>query len=156
MIKKNNKHWFFILFMLGVPLLCNAGQTGAELYQRCASCHLKTAQGVPAMFPPLTERFGPLAGKPAGRDYLVMVVNTGLIGNIEVNGTPYLNNMMPGQLLQHSDTAAVVNYLLETFNAKTLPKNWKPFTASEVESIKMRYPNANAQKVYELRKSAFK
>ncbi|MDC0004329.1 cytochrome c [Porticoccaceae bacterium] len=156
MIKKNDKRWLFILLMLGAPLLCNADQNGAELYQRCAGCHLKTAQGVPAMFPPLTERMGPLAGKTAGRDYLVMAVNTGLIGNLEINGSSYRNNMMPGQLLENADTAAVLNYLLEEFNAKTLPKNWKQFTEAEVALIKKRYPNANAQKVYELRKPAFK
>ena len=153
---KNYVRSFFLLLMLCAPLLCNADKTGPELYQRCAGCHLKTAEGVPSMFPPLTERLGKLAKTSAGRDYLVMVINAGLIGNLNVDGTPYLNNMMPGQLLSNSDTAVVLNYLLETFNGKTLPKNWKRFTEPEVESVKKRYLNANAQKVYELRKSAYK
>ena len=156
MIKKTDKRLLFIVLMLGTSLLCRADQSGADLYQRCAACHLKTAQGVPGMFPPLTERLGPLVDSSSGRDYLVMVVNTGLIGNFTINGSSYINNMMAGQLLDNADAAAVLNYLLDTFNRNTLPKYWKPFTESEVESIIVRYPNANAQNVYTLRKSVFK
>ena len=155
MIKNNDRRWLFILLMLGAPLLSNAEKKGTELYQRCAGCHLKTAEGVPGMFPPIKDRLGSLVKKSAGRDYLVMVINTGLIGNLKVDGASYFNNIMPGQLLENVETAAVLNYLLEEFNAKTLPKNWKQFTDAEVALIKKRYPNANAQKVYELRKSAY-
>ena len=155
-MKKGYVHSLLLCSILSISLTCKADKTGAELYQQCAGCHLKAAEGVPGMFPPLTDRLGALVKKSAGRDYLVMVINTGMVGNLKVDGTPYLNNMMPGQTLNNIDTAAVLNYLLEAFNVKTLPKEWSRFTESEIESIKTRYPNAKARDVYELRKSAFK
>ena len=141
------------LLLLSLAALNSQAETKAgQLYQPCAGCNLATAEGVPGMFPPLTERLGPLAGKSKGRAYLALVLEAGLIGDLKIDGNDYRHNMMPGQSLSAADSAAVLNYVLKHFNAKTLPKNWQPYTAAEIESIKQRYPNVDARKVYKMRR----
>lgn len=129
-------------------------ENGKQLFQRCVACHLATAQGVPGMFPPLTQRLGVLVESQAGRDYLVMVINTGIAGVIEVEGKTY-SNIMPAQAsgLRDESIASVLNYLLETFNKETLPADWELFSAREVRSIKERYPKANIQTIHQLRQT---
>lgn len=129
---------------------------GAKLYQRCAVCHLATAKGVPGMFPPLIQRLGPLASTQQGRDYLVMVVQAGLIGSIHIDGVTY-QGIMPaqGSAMKEESMAVVLNYLLENFNSNTLADNWQRFTSSEVASITSRYPKTSGQEVYVLRQAVF-
>lgn len=131
-------------------------ERGKSLYQPCAACHLATGKGVPGMFPPITQRLGMLAAKPKGRDYLVMLVQAGMMGSIVVEGVHY-RGYMPAQGLGMSDEdiASVINYVLDTFNAETLDKNWQLFSPSEVSAIKARYPDANGQQVYVMRQLVF-
>ena len=129
-------------------------ETGARVYQRCSACHLPTGEGVPGMFPPLTQRLGRLTATKAGREYLVMVIDAGMMGSIEADGVSY-RNVMPAQGggLRDEGLAAVLNYLLKTFNTETLPTDWTSFNAKEIASIKQRYPKANNQTVHQLRKA---
>ncbi len=131
-------------------------KTGEELYQRCAACHLDSGKGVASMFPPLTGRLGALNNTQLGRDYLVMVVEAGLVGSIQVEGSRY-QGFMPAQGLgmQDKDIASVLNYLLASFNAESLKENWSEFTGAEISAIKARYPAMSSQGVHTLRQSAF-
>lgn len=149
------------LFLL---LLMSALQSNAEhkditageaLYQRCAACHLKTAAGVPGMFPPLNERLGPMIRSQQGRDYLAMVIEAGLMGSINVEGLTY-RGIMPAQgaAMDNDEVAQLLNYILQTFNANSLEDNWQAYTKSEVADIKSRYPKATGRDVHTLRKSA--
>ena len=132
-----------------------APEKEAQLFQRCTACHLKTAQGVPGMFPPINQRLGALAGTEHGRDYLVMVLNNGLMGPITVDGRLYTNAMpAQGAALGDAGIASILNYLLTTFNTDTLPADWKRFDAEEVQAIKLRYADANNQTLQQLRQRA--
>lgn len=130
---------------------------GAELFKRCAACHLKSAQGVQGMFPPLVHRLGNVASSDAGRDYLVLVTDSGLSGTMTVDGIRY-TGLMPGQgpSLGDAGVASVLNYLLSNFNAETLPDDWQPFSEKEIVAIKKRYPSINNQEKQRLRQQLMK
>lgn len=129
---------------------------GADAYGRCAACHLADGTGVPGAFPPLGAHLGGLAGSAAGRDYLVMVVKSGLMGALEVGGVPY-QGVMPAQGAAFDDdtVAALLNYMITEFNGDGLPADWTPFLAAEVTAIAASHPGANPMSVYKLRGPAF-
>ena len=125
-------------------------------YQQCAACHLNTGAGVSGMFPSLTSRLGPLADTQKGRDYLVVVLQAGLMGRLSIEGGTY-QGVMPAQgpSLGDQGIASVLNYVLRRFNADTLNKEFNLFTAKEVAGIKGRHATANNQAILILRQSAF-
>ena len=144
-----------IVFM-GASQFVLAGGDGKQLYQRCAACHLATGEGVVGMFPPLKQRLAPLIQQPLGRDYLVMVIQAGLMGPITIDGQRY-QGVMPAQGagLQAQGIAEVINYLMTAFNADTLAAGWQPMAADEVTEILSRYPTTTAMGVHAIRKSVF-
>ena len=146
----------FLLMMVSLSSTAETHSVGEKHFKQCASCHLPSGAGVPGMFPPLTKRLGPLVGSQKGRDYLVMVIQAGLMGRLSIGGTAY-QGVMPaqGSSLGDDGVASVLNYTLQTFNVDTLSKKSRPFTTKEVASIKARYPNANSRDVYTLRQSIF-
>lgn len=127
---------------------------GAALYQRCAVCHQSDARGIPEQFPPLEKRLSALALHQPGRDYLVMVLETGLMGPIQVEGARY-DSVMPPQAAGLGDdgVATVLNYVLARFNQMTSSKAVQPYTAAEVGEIKGRYPNTTMRDTHALRQS---
>ncbi len=107
------------------------------------------------MFPPLARRLNPLAAEPLGRDYLVMVVASGLMGPLKVGDALYQGAMpAQGPALGDDGIAAVLNYVLEHFAAADQPAS-SPFTAQEVRSILARYPQAAAPDLLNLRQRVF-
>ncbi|HXA36753.1 MAG TPA: c-type cytochrome, partial [Steroidobacteraceae bacterium] len=75
----------------------DAATVGAAVFSsRCAVCHGPQAAGIPGSFPSLHEQVVAFAKIPQGRDYLVMVVTTGLMGPLKVGGVSY-NGVMPAQ-----------------------------------------------------------
>ena len=126
---------------------------GKAEYKRCAACHLKNGAGVPGSFPPLQDRLGPWIEPEAGRTYLILVVGIGLSGPIEVDGKTY-RGFMPGQRqsLTPEKIAAVLNYVLKSFNAKTLKEGWQPFTGPEVTSALQEYAEVDPFYVRDLRR----
>ena len=129
---------------------------GAKIYQRCAACHLPNGQGVPGAFPMLAGRVSGAAANDAGRDYLVMSVVTGLMGEIEVDGKT-IRGVMPAQAgLADADVAAVLNYTM------TLPPaaggnatKAKAFTAEEVAAIKAKFEKPTPNSIHSIREGAF-
>jgi len=106
---------------------------GREIFQtNCIICHQEDAQGLPGMYPPLADSIGHYVAIPAGRAYLVHVVSFGLNGRISVHRVTYDGVMYPWPQLSDEDVADVLNYVLTTFNAKLLPKTFKPLTAHQV------------------------
>jgi mono/diheme cytochrome c family protein len=102
-----------------------AADDGATIYKRCAACHLANGAGVPGAFPPLKTDVRKLAGTPAGRRYLALVVIRGVSGPITVDGKPY-RGMMPAQAgLNDAQVAAVLNHVVRSGSAK-------PFTPKEI------------------------
>ncbi len=127
---------------------------GAKAYKRCAACHLPSGKGVPGAFPPINERLTSLMATKEGRDYLVMVLNSGLMGPITVNGIQYRSVMQAqGAALKPKGIADVLNYIATTLS--TSSEAVETFTVEEVNQIKAEHPKFNANKVYGLRKAAF-
>jgi hypothetical protein len=105
-------------------------------FKRCAACHLPTGAGVPGAIPPLTEHVGRIAATPVGRAYLVSVVAVGLSGPIEVDGQAYSGVMPAQRTLQDPEVAAALNHLISSWSKGVVPKDWRPFTAEEVASVR--------------------
>jgi hypothetical protein len=92
----------------------------------CEGCHLPEAEGWPGLVPSLRGDYGRIAGVPGGRDYLMRV---------------------PGAAdapMSSSALAAVLNWLMDAYNADTRPAGFQPFTAEEVEGVR-RKPLDNPQ-----------
>jgi mono/diheme cytochrome c family protein len=118
-----------------------AAAAGAGVFaSRCAVCHGAQAAGIPGSFPSLHEQivaFGKIAD---GRDYLVMVVTTGLMGSLKVGGVSY-NGVMPAQSgLSDAEIAAVLSYL----SGATL-------SAADVTDARTRHTDKSAQATRALR-----
>jgi mono/diheme cytochrome c family protein len=127
-----------------------AGSAGAAVFaDRCAVCHGPQAAGIPGTFPSLHEQVVAFSKIPQGRDYLVMVVTTGLMGNIRLGGVNY-NGAMPAQSgLSEAEVAAVLSYL-----ASGLGENESGAVAlspTEVADARARHPDKSAQSTRALR-----
>lgn len=147
-----------VLAVMSPPAFAQAASAehGATIYQRCAACHLPNGQGVPGAFPALAGRVSAAAANDAGRDYLVMTVVAGLMGEIEVDGRK-IRGVMPAQAgLTDADIAAVLNHSI-ALPAPGAPsaKPPKAFTAEEVAAVKARHQNATPNAVHALRLDAF-
>ena len=80
----------------------------------CSGCHLADGSGLPPAIPDLRENLGFIISKDKGRGYLVRVPGS--------SSAP----------LDNSELAELINWLLEAFNAETLPNNFIPITSDEV------------------------
>jgi len=101
-----------------------AAPDGASLYGRCAACHTASGAGLPGAFPALNCDFRMMAARPEGRRYLALVVMTGLIGPLTVDGQSY-RNVMPAQSgLDAAAVAAVLNHV-----GTRIAHDGPPFTA---------------------------
>jgi mono/diheme cytochrome c family protein len=80
----------------------------------CMGCHLSDGSGGPPAVPDIRREMGCLLAIDGGREYLVQV---------------------PGAAqapISDAELAAVLNYMLDTFGAGTVPPAYAPFTAEEV------------------------
>ncbi|RDD60532.1 cytochrome c [Ferruginivarius sediminum] len=125
-----------LLATAAVSLTAAAAQ-GAEEGQaafeaKCAACHRPNGQGAPGLYPALLDRLGGYVELEEGRDYLVQLVSYGMYGKVKIDGVGY-NGIMPAfASWPDGKVADVLNYILDTFNADTLPADFEPFTAEEV------------------------
>jgi glucose/arabinose dehydrogenase len=102
---------------------------GRKVYlASCLICHQLNGQGAPGVFPPL-----------AGSDYLqgsveraIRVVIEGLSGEITVNGKRY-NNVMPPVVLDDTNTADVVTYVLNSWG-----NSLGPVTPEQVRAVRAK------------------
>ncbi|MGA2778945.1 MAG: cytochrome c [Steroidobacteraceae bacterium] len=150
-----------IVRALSIVLLTGAGvlrciaaplPAGATVFaNHCAVCHGPEAAGIPGSFPSLHEQIVAFAKTPAGREYLVMVLTTGLMGELQVGGNTY-HGVMPAQsTLSELEVAAVLNYLGSGLGKLKPPP--APIAASEVGEIRARHPDKSPQNTRALRPS---
>jgi mono/diheme cytochrome c family protein len=133
-----------------VPAIADDAATGASIFAgRCAVCHGPQAAGIPGSFPSLHEQIWAFAKTAQGRDYLVMVVTTGLMGELKVAAANY-NGVMPAQSgLSDGEVAAVLSYL-----ASNLGKNDSPspaLDANDVIEARARHTDKSPQSTRALR-----
>jgi mono/diheme cytochrome c family protein len=132
------------------PALADGGPKGADVFAaRCAVCHGPKAEGVPGSFPPLGAQIQAFAQSPAGRDYLVMVVSSGLIGSVSVAGATYQGAMPPQSMLSEVEVAAVLNYLASGLGKNSVVAH--PFDAPEIAAIRTRHLGITGPTVIGLR-----
>jgi mono/diheme cytochrome c family protein len=86
----------------------------------CSGCHMPDGTGLENVVPTLHDVTGRMAAEPAGRDYLVRVPG--------VSQAPINDHKL----------AEVINWVLTEFSGDTLPKDFKPFTVSEVARARSR------------------
>jgi len=109
-----------------------ASGPGKDAYTKyCLVCHQADGSGVPGMFPPL--KVGSWAGKDPKE--LVLIIEHGLSGKIEVNGKNF-NSAMPAQAqLTDQEIANVLTYIRSSFGNR--------FDAVDVETVRKIRKNAN-------------
>jgi mono/diheme cytochrome c family protein len=85
---------------------------------------------------------------PEGRDYLVMVVTTGLMGNLKVGGVSYLGVMPAQSGLSEAEVAAVLSFLASDRGKMT---GDAAITAADVSAIRASHPQKSPQITRSLR-----
>jgi mono/diheme cytochrome c family protein len=136
-------------FVAGVVLAGQAPPGGTVFANHCAVCHGPDAAGIPGSFPSLHEQIVGFAKIPAGREYLVMVVTTGLIGELNVGGTTYRGVMPAQSTLTEAEVAAVLNYLASGLGKAKAPPT--AFTVNEVMAVRARHADKSPQNTHSLR-----
>ncbi|MGC1810250.1 MAG: cytochrome c [Candidatus Binataceae bacterium] len=136
---KPGRHQWSIL--ISILLMLSFGGTahasGASVFAaNCAVCHQPDAKGVPGTYPALAGTIGNYVHSLAGRAYLVQVVSFGMNGAIVSDGADYNGFMQPWPQLSDAEIAAVLNYILTSFNPKILPADFKPYAAAEVRHLR--------------------
>jgi mono/diheme cytochrome c family protein len=89
----------------------------------CMGCHLADGSGAPPQVPDVRGEMGRLLAASGGREYLVQI---------------------PGAAtspISDRELAAVINYMLQTFSAATLPGGFAPFTEDEVKRRRPQWLN---------------
>ncbi|MGA2190001.1 MAG: cytochrome c [Steroidobacteraceae bacterium] len=123
--------------------------SGAGVFAaRCAVCHGPDAAGIPGSFPSLHEQIVAFAKTPQGRDYLVMVVTTGLMGDLKVDGVSYRGVMPAQSVLSEAEVAAVLTYLAGDRGKDT---GAPVLSAADVAEARARHPDRSAQSTRALR-----
>jgi mono/diheme cytochrome c family protein len=121
--------------------------SGAEVFAgHCAVCHGPEAAGIPGSFPSLHEQVVGFGRTPPGREYLVMVVTTGLMGELKVAGVTYRGVMPAQSMLSEAEVAAVLSYLASDRGTDAVA-----LTAADVAAARARHPERSAQGTYALR-----
>lgn len=92
--------------------------TRADYLLHCSGCHLPDGRSVPPDVPTLQDEIGRIVSLPEGRNYIVRVPGAAQ--------TP----------LNDKELAAVLNWVLAEFNAKTLPADFTPLTENEVREAR--------------------
>ena len=148
-------HRYSIGLLLTLSAAANGALAGpapagsAVFANHCAVCHGPDAAGIPGSFPSLHEQIVGFAKIPAGREYLVMVVTTGLMGELNVGGTTY-HGVMPAQsTLTEAEVAAALNYLASGLGKAKSPPT--AFTVNEVIAVRARHPDKSPQNTHSLR-----
>ncbi|MEO2032071.1 MAG: cytochrome c [Planctomycetaceae bacterium] len=111
-----------LVIILAVLLLSGGVEAADDAQMRyllhCRGCHLANGSGVPPEVPSLVDEIGRLVASPAGREYVVRV---------------------PGvsqSALDDEDLAVVLNWILETFNADTLPADFRSYSSDEIAAAR--------------------
>ena len=103
------------LAVLLLPGVVDAADDAQARYLlHCRGCHLANGSGLPPDVPTLVDEIGRLVASPAGREYVVRVPGVSQAA------------------LDDEDLAVVLNWILETFNADTLPADFRSYSAGEI------------------------
>tara|TARA_B000000460_G_scaffold21205_1_gene13900 strand:+ start:207 stop:617 length:411 start_codon:yes stop_codon:yes gene_type:complete len=107
-----------VLLLSGIVDAADDAQ--ARYLLHCRGCHLANGTGVPPDVPTLVDEIGRLVATPVGREYVVRVPGVSQSG------------------LDDEGLAVVLNWILETFNADTLPAKYRPYSAGEIAEARRK------------------
>ena len=105
-----------MLFMLSNSVFAASPRINYLLY--CSGCHRPTGEGSPPNVPTLHNELGEMISVQEMRGYLARVPGS--------NNAP----------ISDAELTGVINWLLEEFNAETLPKNFKKLSLKEVRNAR--------------------
>lgn len=108
--------------LAGGPAVAAEPETHYAL--RCGGCHLPQGVSPPlGRIPPLKNVVGHFARLPEARRYIV---------NVPGIATAQLGD---------NETAALLNWVIDTYAGTSLPDDFRPFTAEEVAALRRRPPD---------------
>lgn len=108
---------------------------GAKLYEaHCMACHQPDGNGAEGLAPPLAGVLAKRAQSTNGREYLAQVLVSGMIGKITSRGVKY-DGAMPAATLSDEELAAVMGYVLTTFNGVSQPMPLELFAAARARAL---------------------
>lgn len=102
------------LVLLLLPVSSFAASPRVNFLLHCSGCHLPGGEGAPPNVPSMHDELGRMMSVPEMRTYLVRVP-----GSAQSN-------------LSDTELTDVVNWMLQEFNAATLPAGFKPLRTEEV------------------------
>jgi hypothetical protein len=110
-----------VIFLLALSLSgVVRSDPGSDFLLHCGGCHRPDATGLPPEVPTLVGPLGTIVASPEGRDYLARVPGA---------------SQAP---LSDEDLAAVLNWVLITFNGETMPASFEPLQGEEVGRSRAR------------------
>ncbi len=108
---------------IGASAADDSARAHMQYLHHCAGCHLADGTGEPAKgIPSMRGQLGLFLTVPGGREFIVQVPG--------VMNSP----------LSDRDTANLMNWLLPTITADTLPANTAPYTAEEIARLRATRP----------------
>jgi len=136
------------LFALGIAVspAFAANELGQALFkERCVLCHQDDARGAAGVAPALAGTLAAYLRSADGKRYLAQILVSGMIGPIDTQGHKF-NGMMPSFRAELSDVqiAAVINYVLGTFNAVGDTEATRPIAPEDVAAASVANPVATA------------
>ncbi|MEX0964408.1 MAG: cytochrome c [Pseudohongiellaceae bacterium] len=102
------------LLVTVLPQIAVSASAEINYLLHCSGCHLPEGQGNPPNVPTLQQELGRMMGVAEMRTYLV-----------RVPGSAYSS-------LSDDELTAVANWILQEFNAETLPADFEPLSTLEV------------------------
>ncbi len=105
-----------LLLIAALPALAEDPRVAYWLH--CAGCHRLDGSGAPPDVPSLLDEPGRIAALPGGREYLVRIPGVAQAG------------------VDDAQLAEVLNFVLQTFSASSLPPTFVPFDPAEVARLR--------------------
>ena len=116
------------------PLSFDWQELGQKTFNNCMSCHQATGNGIPGAFPPLNKNAA--LKYNSDRGYLLKAVTFGLTGEIDVDGNSYNGAMPAWGYLSDEEIAAVLNYILSSWDNPDTVVNFEAYSPNEVSKIR--------------------
>ena len=130
----------------GIRFAMGANEVGQRIFkERCVLCHQEDARGAAGVAPSLAGTLVPYLASAEGKRYLSQILISGMIGPIETEGHKF-NGMMPSFRadLSDSEIAAIINYVMGTFNGVSDADAATPVAPEDVAAASATNPIATS------------
>jgi mono/diheme cytochrome c family protein len=139
--------WLLLWILSGsIGPAIGANDLGQKIFkERCVLCHQEDAQGAAGVAPSLVGTLVPYLASAEGKRYLAQILISGMIGPIDTEGHKF-SGMMPSFRADLSDTeiAAIINYVLGTFNGVSDAGVTTPVAPEDVAAASASNPIATS------------